>query len=809
MKDATVLSLPSLKLYLTASSLVARSASFLTPLAGWAETLAGMALPTISFFVAPTAIIADPASPSRIHNSQLANSIYSSHRNAIITVPRRSIFNPFSYIISRHATPPVRPRTNTTTTTPTAQPLTSQDNALAQPQPSSSMPITEMTDVSLRVLSFAASITGGPCKFILNTDENPFRGGQCVVYGLETSNGCRFAVRVEQNISEAIQAKLDWEVRMLKSIKDLKIPHLPCFVGYESAPSPPLVATSWADGCELEWSDSVPLPDVRMHVISSIAEVTLDMLKIQGKLDGLAVADAEKLQALISDFHVPHFDDAPYVLVHLDMQPSNIIMKGGKLSSVIDLGCASMIPPQFATFYPKFLTNEPRQIGDTFDWSQCRYSERQVQDRDFFLRCIKEKALAKGRDAQIYAELLGKEDQEARHWWLSVVYRVDMPNIIVDDPQSSVAMERLEYALPFLKALETLKSLKRAGWCKRNVPDPENVGNHMYQMLWYCYLHPDLQGEDETKAVMICIVHDMGEVTAGDITPSDGVDPKRKHLEEKLGVQYLSCLLAKSNPLLAAKLPEDWLEYETSEMRIAKLVHQIDKLECLHQAFIYRKRYGSGHKLEEFQNQRGKISDPWLAKQADAVMAEWVALEKQRLSSRIFFIIGGPGVGKGTVCARLVSSFGYKHISVGDLLRDEKNNPDSAFGSFIAESMQHSVIVPPSLTLLLLRDKIQKAQAEGRGVLVDGFPRSISSAYSTIFLECPTDIMVQRVQQRSTSSARDDDATAVLVKRIDTFLQTNESVLDHLSKNNLSRVDWTGSVDDVFSAVERIVQSSN
>lgn len=379
-------------------------------------------------------------------------------------------------------------------------------------------------------------------------------------------------------------------------------------------------------------------------------------------------------------------------------------------------------------------------------------------------------------------------------------------------------MERLESALPFLEALETLKTLKRAGWCKRNVPDPENVGNHMYQMLWYCYLHPDLQHEDETKALMMCIVHDIGEVTAGDITPSDGVDPKRKFLLEKLGVQYLSCLLAKSNPPLAAQLPEIWLEYEASETRVAQLVHQIDKLECLHQAFIYRKRHGSGHRLEEFQDQRAKISDPWLAKQADAVLAEWATVEQKQFSSPIFFIIGGPGVGKGTVCARLVNVFGYQHISVGDLLREEMNRPDSAFGAFIAESMQQSVIVPPSLTLLLLKDRIQKAQAEGRGVLVDGFPRSVSQAvafeqeispvYSTIVLECPTEIMVQRVQQRSASSARDDDATAVLVKRIDTFLQTNKSVLDHLVKNKLSRVDCTGTADEVFSIVEKIVQSS-
>lgn len=48
--------------------------------------------------------------------------------------------------------------------------------------------------------------------------------------------------------------------------------------------------------------------------------------------------------------------------------------------------------------------------------------------------------------------------------------------------------------------------------------------------------------------------------------------------------------------------------------------------------------------------------------------------------------------------------------------------------------------------------------------------------------------MVQRVLQRSVDCARDDDATAVLTKRINTFLQTNESVLEHLAKNTLHRV---------------------
>ena len=35
----------------------------------------------------------------------------------------------------------------------------------------------------------------------------------------------------------------------------------------------------------------------------------------------------------------------------------------------------------------------------------------------------------------------------------------------------------------------------------------------------------------------------------------------------------------------------------------------------------------------------------------------------------VFFVLGGPGSGKGTQCANLVKDYGFKHLSTGDLLR--------------------------------------------------------------------------------------------------------------------------------------------
>ena len=38
---------------------------------------------------------------------------------------------------------------------------------------------------------------------------------------------------------------------------------------------------------------------------------------------------------------------------------------------------------------------------------------------------------------------------------------------------------------------------------------------------------------------------------------------------------------------------------------------------------------------------------------------------------RFIFVLGGPASGKGTQCAKIVDEFGFTHISVGDLMREE------------------------------------------------------------------------------------------------------------------------------------------
>lgn len=41
---------------------------------------------------------------------------------------------------------------------------------------------------------------------------------------------------------------------------------------------------------------------------------------------------------------------------------------------------------------------------------------------------------------------------------------------------------------------------------------------------------------------------------------------------------------------------------------------------------------------------------------------------------QVFFVLGGPGSGKGTQCAKLAQNKGFVHLSAGDLLREERDS---------------------------------------------------------------------------------------------------------------------------------------
>ncbi|KAJ4730832.1 UMP-CMP kinase [Rhynchospora pubera] len=85
---------------------------------------------------------------------------------------------------------------------------------------------------------------------------------------------------------------------------------------------------------------------------------------------------------------------------------------------------------------------------------------------------------------------------------------------------------------------------------------------------------------------------------------------------------------------------------------------------------------------------------------------------------KVVFVLGGPGSGKGTQCAKIVEHFGFTHFSAGDLLRAETKS-GSEYGTMIQNLMKEGKLVDSSIIVRL----IQKAMLENENdkFLIDGF----------------------------------------------------------------------------------------
>lgn len=178
-------------------------------------------------------------------------------------------------------------------------------------------------------------------------------------------------------------------------------------------------------------------------------------------------------------------------------------------------------------------------------------------------------------------------------------------------------------------------------------------------------------------------------------------------------------------------------------------------------------------------------------------------------SKRIFFVLGGPGSGKGTQCSKLVDHFGFDHFSAGDLLRAEVNS-GSDQGEMIDSMIKEGKIVPGHITISLLKKAIDNSEASG--VLIDGFPRQLDQAGGfekdisdfefVLFFDCPEEEMERRLLERGQTSGRSDDNIESIRKRFKTFVDTSMPVIEYYeAKGKVHRIDATQSIDDVTQDV--------
>jgi putative hydrolase of the HAD superfamily/pyrimidine and pyridine-specific 5'-nucleotidase len=190
-----------------------------------------------------------------------------------------------------------------------------------------------------------------------------------------------------------------------------------------------------------------------------------------------------------------------------------------------------------------------------------------------------------------------------------------------------------------------------------------------------------------------------------------------------------------------------------------------------------------------------------------------VSPEASRGERRMIVVLGGPGSGKGTQCAKIKEHLAdeVEHLSAGDLLRAEMSDSDSPHRQVISECIKEGKLVPSAMTMRLIVQAMNRSRA--RLFLIDGCPRDQDNLENfeehivrpgearligVFFYDCPEDEMLQRILKRAETSGRTDDNVESAKKRFATFNNSTLPVIEqYRAQDVVFTFDATKSIDSV------------
>jgi adenylate kinase family enzyme/2',3'-cyclic-nucleotide 2'-phosphodiesterase (5'-nucleotidase family) len=185
----------------------------------------------------------------------------------------------------------------------------------------------------------------------------------------------------------------------------------------------------------------------------------------------------------------------------------------------------------------------------------------------------------------------------------------------------------------------------------------------------------------------------------------------------------------------------------------------------------------------------------------------------------LVFVLGGPGSGKGTNCERIAKDFSYKHLSSGDLLRDEVKS-GSELGKQLNAIMQTGALVPGEIVLKILRNAMTEGGTKpisGR-FLIDGYPRALDQVVAfeaaickpsfVLAFDAAEAVLEERLVNRGKTSGRADDNVESIRKRFATFKAQSEPVIEVYNKEGLVKsLNSERPVDEVYADVRPIFEA--
>lgn len=206
-------------------------------------------------------------------------------------------------------------------------------------------------------------------------------------------------------------------------------------------------------------------------------------------------------------------------------------------------------------------------------------------------------------------------------------------------------------------------------------------------------------------------------------------------------------------------------------------------------------------------------------------------------------IMGLPGAGKGTQAAKIVETFGFKHVSTGDMFRAAMAN-ETELGLLAKSYIDAGNLVPDEVTNGIVKERLAQDDIKESGVLLDGYPRTLEQAEAlteamaelgltldgVINIDVDPACLVERLSGRiihkETGATfhkvfnppadykeedyyqREDDKPETVKRRLDVNIAQGEPILAYYrAKNLVYDIEGNQEIDAVFAAVEKVITS--
>lgn len=183
-------------------------------------------------------------------------------------------------------------------------------------------------------------------------------------------------------------------------------------------------------------------------------------------------------------------------------------------------------------------------------------------------------------------------------------------------------------------------------------------------------------------------------------------------------------------------------------------------------------------------------------------------------------LFGAPGSGKGTQSAKLIDEYGLYHISTGEVLRDHIKR-GTELGKIADSYISKGNLIPDDLMIKILDNVLETHAAGKKGVVFDGFPRTIPQAealkellqkrgtdlHAVIGLEVPEEELIDRMLKRGQETGRADDNLETIKQRMNVYHNQTQPLKEYYQKNGkYLGINGSGVVDEIFDNIAKGIE---